>query len=58
MIIILFIFHAGIFIKAKGHDTSQHVLACFGGAGRQINVINVCPYILCTNTLLVYGFHS
>ena len=46
MIIIVFIFHAGIFIKAKGHDTSQHVLACFGGAGRQINLINVCPFLL------------
>lgn len=22
-------------LQAKGHDTSQHVLACFGGAGGQ-----------------------
>lgn len=27
--------HKFLCLQAKGHDTSQHTLACFGGAGGQ-----------------------
>lgn len=38
-------------MKAKGHDTSQHVLACFGGAGGQILAM-AFQFFLSTNKLI------